>query len=622
MNRNKSNVMDLMIERWVLYILFFCFFNVLTFIPYSYFPVSTFYSEYFVLFFALIIGVFLIYRSNRIEIPVIAIASLLFILVLLLQIIFIQIRNPGISIYVMYQFMIGIILSIGVSSFIGKSSEQQQYIAVIICQTLGLSSLVQAIYGFFQLTGFAANFPSLILFVNTQSTSVFGNIGQKNDYVDFLSMGLFAYSYLYIINKVKLVNYIAISGFILFIISVTTSRTPFVFFILVYLLLFVYMFFNRKNNESKLINKKILLFITSLFISLLVIEFFLPKIFSLFSNKDDITSGLYRFDSSTVGQSTYRRFYEWYKDIVIFINHKFLGIGWYQYPKEAIDLMLKDQRFWYIPANSALYTHSHNSPLNILAETGALGFIVIVLYGVIYSMYSSFKNFNNHTTLFISFILLSIIGQSFFQFPLWYAYFLIYFICLLSINKGVISFNNNKLFKNSILVVFIFILYLFISIYQSYNKLLSFTGQPKTIDEYTVNIKGLQQIIDENSIWSYPALMILDNYLQPGTAQINNILSTKDQMKYIDKLANTLPYPGVIFKQIIVHKMVGDELGSLYYANLLAHGFPFFKDKFADQLEQISPEFNEEVKAIRGFKYEDRSIFAKKIFKNNQHKEG
>ena len=106
-----------------------------------------------------------------------------------------------------------------------------------------------------------------------------------------------------------------------------------------------------------------------------------------------------------VGQSTYRRFYEWYKDIVIFINHPLFGIGWYQYPKEAIDLMLSDKRFWYIPANSALYTHSHNSPLNILAETGIIGFAIIVLYGFFYTLYNMFRNFNNHATLFISFII-------------------------------------------------------------------------------------------------------------------------------------------------------------------------------------------------------------------------
>ena len=148
------------------------------------------------------------------------------------------------------------------------------------------------------------------------------------------------------------------------------------------------------------------------------------------------------------------------------------------------------------------------------------------------------------------------------------------------------------------------------------------TDQPKTIDDYTNNIRGLQQVIDHNPLWVLPSLMVMDNYVQPGSPQLNGILSVSDQIKYIDMLGNQLPYPGAIVKQLIIHKMVGDEKGAMYYANLLAHGFPFFKEKFSSELEQASPMFANEVKAIRNFKYEDKSIFATKWFKNSTKKEG
>jgi hypothetical protein len=112
-----------------------------------------------------------------------------------------------------------------------------------------------------------------------------------------------------------------------------------------------------------------------------------------------------------------------------------------------------------------------------------------------------------------------------------------------------------------------------------------------------------------------PALLVMDNYILPTSPKTNAAMSPQDQAKYIDKLANVVPYPGAIFKQIIIHKVIGDTKGSLAYANLLAHAFPYFKDKFADQL-QSSPEFSDEVAAIRGFQYEDRSIFAKKLHKD------
>ncbi|MBP9742701.1 MAG: hypothetical protein KBD37_05005 [Burkholderiales bacterium] len=109
--------------------------------------------------------------------------------------------------------------------------------------------------------------------------------------------------------------------------------------------------------------------------------------------------------------------------------------------------------------------------------------------------------------------------------------------------------------------------------------------------------------------------MVLDNYILPGTPKTNQVISISDQMRYIDKLANELPYPGAIFKQIVIHRIVEGDVGSLPYANLLAHAFPHFKDQFAAQL-QMSPEFNQEVSAIYNFQYEDRSIFAKKTAEN------
>ncbi len=621
-NNKQENIFDTLMYSVPIYVLIFALFVIPLLIPYSYFPVSKFFSEMLAVVLSSIIGILSILRAKRIAISSVGIACGLFGIFLVLQIFVLPIRLPGINIAIASEFFAATLLSIGLASFINESEEKQKQLVYVVCLAIVTSTTIQAFFGFLQYTGLAADFNGLILFVDTQAINVFGNIGQKNDYVDFLSMGVFALSYLFFIKRIKLIVYIPYVLFYIIIISITTSKISFLFFMFALIMTFVYMFIHRKKHENKRLNKEILILIGGLFVGLLLVEALLPKILQLFTSRTDITSGLYRFQASDVGQSTYRRFYEWYKDIVIFINHPVFGIGWYQYPKEAIDLMLSDKRFWYIPANSALYTHSHNSPLNILAETGLVGFLIIVVYGVFYSIYNMFKNFNNHATLFIVFIILTIFGQSLFQYPLWYAYYLMYFMFLLSINKATISFNNSKSIKGIFIVLFVGFMYFCGINYQDYTQVVSFTAQPKTIDDYNNNVKGLQQIIDNKPLWAFPALMIMDNYIQPGTEQTNAVLSQQDQLKYINMLGNELPYPGAIFKQIIIYKMLGDETKSLYYANLLAHGFPFFKAKFADQLEQSSPTFAPEVKAIRDFKYVDKSIFANKLFKNSKLKEG
>ena len=582
-------------------------------IPHGYFPVSKFYAETSAMLFSLIIGILAIYRAPKIGISSAGISCGIFVIFLFLQVLVIPIRLPGINFNVAMEFVVAGIMSVGITSLLNSDEEIQAKIIKQIAWALLISVTIQALYGFLQYTGQAANYRDYILVGGSSDSNIFGNIGQKNDYADFISVGVFALAYLYFIRQINLTVFALYALFFGVIITVNTSRTSFVYFILALLATVGFMICNRNKHLTN--NKQVLVLILSMIVGLVMLEAFLPKIIaSLSTSHVNTSSGLYRFSEGSISQSTYRRFYEWYKDIIIFINHPIFGIGWYQYPHDAIYLM-NTERFMYIPANSALYTHSHNSPLNILAETGIVGFAITMIYGFGYSLYRMFRNFNNYHTLFIAFMILTIFGQSFFQYPLWYAYFLIFFILFLSLDKPIYQINNSKTIRGIATLVLLVFLGVGYSSIQTYNQMLSYVQVPDDSDDYANNLHQLEKFADSSSIWAMPALLVMDNYILPTSPKTNAVMSTQDQAKYIDKLANALPYPGAIFKQIISHKVIGDTKGSLAYANLLAHAFPYFKDKLADQL-QSSQLFSDEVAAIRGFKYEDRSIFAKKLHKD------
>ena len=87
------------------------------------------------------------------------------------------------------------------------------------------------------------------------------------------------------------------------------------------------------------------------FIGLIIFQAIWPKLVALFvTTPATTTTGLDRLSASSLGQSTYRRFYEWYKALVLFTEHPFFGVGWYQYPREGIYIMQTEQ-FSYIPMN-------------------------------------------------------------------------------------------------------------------------------------------------------------------------------------------------------------------------------------------------------------------------------
>ncbi len=609
----KDNVNNLIVDYFLdklIAITIFGLFIVPFLSPYSYFPISKFFAESSVLFLALTLGVLGIIRSRHIAISNAGIAAILFGVFILLQPVFIPIRIPGVNMYVALQVLIGAVMSIGIVSLIDGDEEKQQKLVQIIAWAVLVSVTIQAFYGFMQFTGIAENFKDYVLYIGQREDGVIGNIGQKNDYVDFIAIGIFALSYLYFIRQINLIVYIAYVTFFIFILTVATSRTAFAFFIFSLIVTFIFVKINKNNQQLNADIKRVFKIIVYLFIALCLFELFLPKLFTMFSSRD-ITSGLSRFQSQNIGASTYRRFYEWYKDIIIFLNHPIFGIGWYQYPKEAIDIM-STERFMYIPANSALYTHSHNSPLNILAESGIIGFSIAIIYGFFYTLYRMFKNFNNYNTLFICFMVLCIFAQGLLQYPLWYAYFLMFYILFLSIDKPKFKTTNRVIYKVIASALLVMGIIFVNNAYGTYMSLVQCTQSPHDMDDYTSNVHKLENIINNKPMFVIPALMLMDNYIIPGSPQTNAVMSISDQAKYVDMLANEMPYPSAILKQIIYHKMIGDNQGSLHYASVLAHGFPFFKERIAQQLSP-SPAFAAEVKVINDFHYEDRSIFGREF---------
>lgn len=580
-------------------------------INYNFFPVARFYSEGLSLVIAAIVGLSGVLKSRHISISSVGFACLIFALFMIMQTIVIDIRFPGINLVVALEFLACFLLSVGISSFINNQEDIAKRLILIISLASSVGGLIQVSYALMQYSGIAENFQSFILYAGGGGTEAFGNIGQKNDYVDFVTVGLFGLSYLFFQNKLNKYVYSILAALCLLSITITTSRIPFLFFILAILASFIFFIKSNKSVESR----KVLKLIITLSIAFLAFQILFPKISEIFFHHT-AEAGLQRFSAEQVGQTTYRRFYEWLKDLVIFINHPLFGIGWYQYPHEGIYLMLSE-RFMYIPANWALYTHSHNSPLNILAETGIIGFFITMIYGFGYSVYKMVKSFNNIATLFLICMILTMFGQGLFQYPLWYAYFLTIFVLLLSVNKSIVSTVNTKLIKiGTTAAVVLFISFFMLNSYK-YMRLVELSVVPVDNDDYAANIHELTNIIDNNKLWSLPALMALDNYLMPGSSKLNNALSIMDQVKYIDMLALELPYPGAIFKQIIFHKEASDNKGSMYYANLLAHAYPYFKDKFASELQKY-PVFNDEVSIIYNFNYQDKSIFTRIFSKKDK----
>ena len=116
----------------------------------SYFPVSKFYSELSAMILAVLLGVVLICRAKTINITPVAIACFVFALFLLVQIMFVDIRFPGINIAMAIEFALIGVFSIGISSSVVGDNELRNKIVNFIVWGALCGATIQALIGFLQ----------------------------------------------------------------------------------------------------------------------------------------------------------------------------------------------------------------------------------------------------------------------------------------------------------------------------------------------------------------------------------------------------------------------------------------------------------------------------------------
>lgn len=587
-------------------------------IPYAYFPISKFYSEAVSILSGVAIFAVAIWSTDKIKIPPVAIASFAFAVFALIQPLFVHLYFPGNNNYLALIFVICGLSAVGVSTLVGNQHDGLKKAMIFISWTLVISATIQAIIAYLQYTGKAQNFSEYILYTDNgagDGSNIFGNIGQPNQFTDFISIGVVALCYLFIVGQINLIVYIAYA--LLFACAITfTARRGVLFYYIVMMFTAGWMWLrNRKDAELSVSYKKVLLVIVGFFIGIILVQLALPKIVSMFSaHVSSSVTGVERLSGDSIGQSTYRRFYEWYKAIILFTEHPLFGVGWYQYPREGIYIMQTDL-FAYIPMNSKLYTHCHNSLFNIMAETGIIGTVILIGYGIGYSTFALLRKVNSVEGLFAVLMSIPILTHSFLEYPLWYAYFMILLTIFLAFAPAKYELVN-KLSYKAVGSIIVGIMLLFgYNAYQANNELSSYAQPPTDYDDYVFNVNGLTKYIDSDSMWALPAAMVLDNYIVPGSQATNAIMQPDQQARYIDKLANALPYPGALFKQIVVHKMIGDNDGANKYANVLAHAYPYYAPQFMQQFSSM-PQFADVVKTMEAFHYEDKSGLSKLFSKD------
>ena len=519
------------------------------------------------------LGIFIImlFKFKKAAIPSITIPLCLFACYLVVQPLFVTIDFPGLSYVTALEMLVCIFFAIAINSY--KEKYGLAHLVQIFCYILVIGSVLQTLIGFIQYSGNYSHFGDLIFYDSDHpTTNIFGHFGQRNHYAHYLTWGTFALIYLFVQKKIPSNIFYALILWLSFSITIAASRSVLIYFPAAVIICMAYYILKRDYSSKRLL----FAIIISNFI-LFAMEYLYPLIHHLFTSHNNISSGLERIGADS---GTGRRGVEWEKAWLVFKSHPIFGFGWNEYAKESV---LLHHLFPKAPPNSGLFTNCHNLILQLMAETGITGTLIVV-FGVIIGIYRTIKADSSINTIILLCMLSTTIIHSMNEYPLWYMYFLAGFIMFLSMDKPIYIINTNILSGISatplLLIVYIMIKGSFI-----FDRMVDYYDTPDDQKTFISNATYLQNLVDHNTLWSYFAIYSLDNYINVDTAYTNALFSTAIQLQYTSKFDQFHPYPDTLIKEAILQWNIGNKEKARQLVETAIVAFPVYKKSFQDTLK-------------------------------------
>lgn len=519
------------------------------------------------------LGMFIIalYNLKKVTIPSIVIPLFLFAGYLLIQPFLVTVDFPGLSYVTALEMVVCIFFAIAINSY--KEKYSLAYLVQIFCYILLIGSILQTLIGFIQYSGNYSHFGDLIFYDSDHpTTNIFGHFGQRNHYAHYLTWGTFALIYLYVQRKLPANIFYTLIIWLSFSITIAASRSVLIYFPAAVIICLVYYFLKRDYYSKRLL----FTIVISTFI-LFAMEYLYPLVHHLFTSHNNISSGLERISADS---GTGRRGVEWEKAWLVFKSHPIFGFGWNEYAKESV---LLHHLFPKAPPNSGLFTNCHNLILQLMAETGAIGTIIVVL-GIVIGIYRTIKADSSVNTIILLCMLSTTLIHSMNEYPLWYMYFLAGFMMFLSIDKPIYTINTNILSGVSagplLLIIYLMIKGSFI-----FDKMVDYYDTPDDQKTFISNANYLQNLVDHNILWSYFAIYSLDNYINVDTAYTNALFATAIQLQYTSKFDQFHPYPDTLIKEAMLQWNMGNKEKAKQLVETAVVAFPVYKKSFQDTLK-------------------------------------
>lgn len=300
----------------------------------------------------------------------------------------------------------------------------QERIVTLFAWSLLIGSLLQSCIVVIQFAGWEDTplFQNIIVY---SGQGVIGHIGQRNNLGHYLMWGILAAAYLNGQRKIPaalgaicLIMQTAVLGLV-------NSRTILTYIAAIALILPFWYFRSDKSNRRTMLGIAAAVFLTALF------QFSMNTILETFTG--------IRYETAVErvangGFTDLPRQIEWNKALAAFQSAPIFGHGWNSFAQQTF-LINAEQHNIYDNLLSNLFTHSHNIVLQLLAEMGISG-TLLVAATLLTGIAGLLKRPLTPASLFLICTLAVSMCHSMLEYPLWYVYFLIPFGLMLFLSPA------------------------------------------------------------------------------------------------------------------------------------------------------------------------------------------
>ncbi len=384
----------------------------------------------------------------------------------------------------------------------------------VLAGVLLLGAVLQAMVGWLQYTDLAGKFHGVLMY---RKGIVEGQLAQRNHFAHYLMWGMLAAGWLWAQRRLAWFVAVPLMLLIAATMGLTGSRTIFGYVLAMLVLLPLYRLFSGCLSTRAVWGLGLAAAIV------LLGQFAVEPVLDLF-REGTITSAADRISSGSQIAGSGRG-YEWQKAWQIFLSAPWFGHGWGSYPLYGFLTNVYPTTFRPYETD-VLFTHSHNSFLNLLAEMGIVG-TALVLLGMLWAIRGCFQRANAPVGVFILALMSVSLVHSTLEYPLWYIYFLSIFALFIGFAPASAKTPPAPLSSGSLKTVYaataLAIALLSAGIVYTatvYQDLRQFSASGGSTAQQAKNIAGLQRIARHNAMLRYYAHFQLISHFDPGSATV------------------------------------------------------------------------------------------------------